>query len=411
MTFLSSSDVQLIRQEFPILLTKRLGFPLLYLDSAATVQKPKRVIDTISRFYSSEYGTVHRAVYNLANEATARYSAVREKVRVFLNAASADEIVFTKGTTEAINLVADSFGKAFLKHGDEILVCETEHHANIVPWQKACLEHGALLKVIPVNDRGEIDIKAYGELLNPRTKLVAVAHIANSTGTRHPIERIIQMAHEEHAKVLIDGAQSAARLPIDVQKLDADFFVFSGHKVYGPTGVGILYGKKGLLEVLPPYQCGGDMIERVTFASTTYQNPPLKFEAGTPMIAEVLGLGEAISFIESIGRAKIAEWEDQLLKHATEKLLDIPEVQIIGTAAEKGPIISFVVEGAHPLDVGTLLDLKGVCVRTGHLCAQPTMQRFNITAAIRISFAVYNTIEEIDRFITSLKEVLLTLKK
>ncbi len=408
---LSPKDVQLIRQEFPILQTKRLGHPLLYLDSAATAQKPKSVIDAISRFYSTEYGTVHRAVYGLASEATARYGAVREQVRAFLNAESADEIIFTKGTTEAINLVADCFGKAFLKHGDEILVCETEHHANIVPWQKTCLERGAQLKVIPVNDRGELDLKAYANLLSPRTKIVAVAHIANATGTLHPIERIIEMAHGEQAKVLIDGAQSAARLPIDVQKLKADFFVFSGHKAYGPTGVGILYGQKGVLEALPPYQCGGDMIERVTFASTTYQKPPLKFEAGTPMIAEVIGLGEALSFIERIGRPQIAAWEDQLLKHATEQLLEIPGLQIIGTAAEKGPIISFVIEGIHPLDVGTLLDLKGVCVRTGHQCAQPTMQRFNVAAVVRVSFAIYNTLEEIDRFVELLKETVLALKK
>ncbi|MBI2742739.1 MAG: SufS family cysteine desulfurase [Chlamydiales bacterium] len=410
MSSLTQADIERIRRDFPILEKTQNGHPLIYLDSAATVQKPRQVIEAMSHFYAREYGTVHRAIYGLSIAATERYCGVREKVRRFLNAQSADEIVFTKGTTEGINLVADCFGKAFLRHGDEVLICETEHHANIVPWQKACAEHGALLKIIPVNDKAEIDLKAYGELLSSKTKLVAVAHIANATGSLHPIETIIRMAHSEHAKVLIDGAQSAARLPIDVQKLDADFFLFSGHKVYGPTGVGILYGKRELLEAMPPYQCGGDMIEQVTLAATTYREPPLKFEAGTPMIAEVIGLGEALDYIEKIGREKISAWEDQLLAYATQKLLEIPELRIIGTAKDKGPIISFMIEGAHPLDIGTLLDLKGICVRTGHMCAQPTMHRFHVKAATRISFAIYNTISEIDQFILTLKEVLCSLR-
>ncbi len=408
---MNSYDVEKIRKEFPILQTKRNGHPLVYLDSAATSQKPHSVIDAITHFYREEYGTVHRAVYGLASGATARYCQVREKVRAYLNAASTDEIIFTKGTTEGINLVADCFGKAFLHHGDEVLLSEIEHHANIVPWQKICKERGAQLKFIPVNAQGVLNLEAFVKLLSPRTKLVAIAHVSNAIGTVHPLEEIVHLAHGYHAKVLVDGAQSAAHVPIDVQKLDIDFFVFSGHKAYGPTGVGVLYGKKGLLETMPPYQCGGDMIEKVTLDATTYQKSPLKFEAGTPMIAEVIGLGEALDYIEKIGRDNISQWEQKLLSYATEKLLKIPHLQIIGTAHEKGPIISFVVKDIHPLDIGTLLDLKGICVRTGHQCSQPTMQRFGVTSVTRVSFGLYNTFAEIDYFVASLKEVLSVLKK
>lgn len=404
-------SIEKIRKDFPILQNKRNGHPLVYLDSAATTQKPECVIDAIHRFYREEYGTVHRAVYGLSSEATARFCGVREKVRRYLNAASTDEIIFTKGTTEGINLVAECFGKAFLHHGDEVLISETEHHANIVPWQKICKERGAQLKIIPVNAQGELDLETLAKLLSARTKLVAIAHVANATGTVHPLEEIVHLAHAHHAKVLVDGAQSAAHLSLDVQALDIDFFVFSGHKVYGPTGVGILYGKKGLLETMPPYQCGGDMIEKVTLQETTYQKSPLKFEAGTPMIAEVIGLGEALDYIEKIGRNKIAEWEKMLLQHATEKLAKIPGLKIVGTAKEKGPIISFTVKDVHPLDIGTLLDLKGICVRTGHQCTQPTMHRFGLTSVTRISFGLYNTLEEVDYFVSSLKEVLSVLKK
>jgi cysteine desulfurase/selenocysteine lyase len=399
------------REDFPIFKLHRNQHPLVYLDSAATAQKPQCVIDAISRFYSQEYATVHRAVYGLSGEATSHYCAIREKVRAFLNAAYTDEIIFTKGTTEGINLVADSFGKAFLHRGDEILVVETEHHANIVPWQKACKERGATLKVIPVKDTGEIDLHAYEALLSPRVKMVAIAHVVNSTGVLHPVEQIIRMAHGFQALVLVDGAQSAGHFSIDVQKMDADFFVFSGHKIYGPTGVGILYGKKSLLEALPPYQCGGDMIDRVTFTETTFQKPPLKFEAGTPLIAEVLGLGAALDYLEGLGKENVQEWEKKLLDYATAKIVEIPGLKIIGTAKAKGPIISFVVKNIHPLDIGTLLDLKNICVRTGHLCAQPTMARFGVPAVTRASFAVYNTLEEIDLFIHSLKEVLTILKR
>lgn len=408
---MKSFDPFEIRKQFPILETRHSGHQLAYLDSAATAQKPDSVIDAISQFYREEYGTVHRAVYGLSNGATARYSGVREKVRAFLNASSSDEIIFTKGTTEGINLVADSFGRAFLRHEDEIIISETEHHANIVPWQKICKERGAHLKIIPVNEKGELDLNTYGALLSPRTRLVAVAHMTNTTGTVHPLEEIIEMAHSHHAKVLVDGAQSVAHLPIDVKKLNVDFFVFSAHKMYGPTGVGILYGKRGLLEALPPYQCGGDMIEKVTFKETTYREPPLKFEAGTPMVAEVIGLGAALDFLQGIGLGKIAEWEKKLLDYATEKLRAIRNLQIIGTSSSKGPIISFAVAGVHPLDIGTLLDAKGICVRTGHLCSQPTMQRFNLTSVTRASFALYNTPSEIDYFIASLQEALLMLKR
>jgi cysteine desulfurase / selenocysteine lyase len=394
-----------VRDDFPIFEKK-----IVYLDSAATTQKPRRVIEAMSRFYLENYGTVHRAVYSLAKEATASYVAVREQVKNFLNAASSDEIIFTKGTTEAINLVAHCFGKAFIEPGDEILISETEHHANLVPWQCLCLERQAHLKIIPVNDRAELLLEQYQSLLSERTKLVSLAHIANATGTEHPLAEVIALAHQKGAKVLIDGAQSASHLLVDVQKLDADFFAFSGHKAYGPTGVGILYGKRELLEKLPPFQAGGDMIQKVTFEKTTFQDPPLRFEAGTPMIAEVIGLGEALSYIESLGRMHIAAWEQALLKEATNRLLEIPDIRLIGTAQQKGPIISFVIPGIHPLDMGTFLDLRGIAVRTGHQCAQPTMQRFGITAATRLSFGVYNTLEDIDRFIHALKETLKMLR-
>lgn len=394
-----------IRADFPIL------EKTIYLDSAATTQKPRQVIEAMNRFYSEEYGTVHRAVYRLAREATSQYSAVREQVRAFLNAASVDEIVFTKGTTEAINLVAYSFGQAFIEAGDEIIISEMEHHANIVPWQRLCEEKGAHLKIIPIDEKGELDLKAYERLLTARTKLVAIAHISNSTGTLNPIEKIAQLAHAKGAYVLIDGAQSAAHMPVDVQKIDADFFVFSGHKAFGPTGVGILYGKSELLEKMPPYQCGGDMIETVTLTKTTFQKAPLKFEAGTPLIAQVIALGAALTYIESIGREQIAAYERELLEYATKKLLEIPGLSLIGQAEQKGPILTFVVQDVHPLDIGTLLDLKGIAVRTGHLCSQPTMQRFGITSAVRASFAVYNTFAEIDLFIAALEEVLATAKR
>ena len=386
------------------------GKPFVYLDSAATAQKPKCVIDALHRFYTHEYGTVHRAIYEFAAKATAHYSAVREIVKNFLNASSAEEIIFTKGTTDAINLVAASFGRAFLHEGDEVLISEMEHHSNIVPWQMICKERKAHLKVIPMNDRGELILAEYEILLTPRTKIVSIAHISNVTGTQNPIEEMIALAHKKGAKVMIDGAQSAPHIPVDVRKLDADFFAFSGHKAYGPTGIGVLYGKKELLDRMPPYQGGGDMVDRVSFEETTYQRLPLKFEAGTPMIAEVIGLGEALKYIENVGRNNIAAWDKMLLEYATAKILGIDGLQIYGTAPIKGPVLSFGVAGVHPLDIGSLLDVKGVAIRTGNLCAQPTLKHFGVTSMARASFALYNTREDIDIFVEALRSALAVLK-
>jgi cysteine desulfurase/selenocysteine lyase len=377
----------------------------IYLDSAATALKPQDVIDAMDRYYTEEYGTVHRAVYSLAAHATAAYSQTREAARAFLNAAYFDEIVFTKGTTEAINLVAASYGKAVLKPGDDVIISAMEHHSNIVPWQLICQATGAHLKVIPMNERGELILEAYKALLSPRTKIVSVAHISNALGTLNPIEEIISLAHAKGAKVFIDGAQSAPHMPVDVQALDADFFAFSGHKAFGPTGIGILYGKRELLELMPPYQGGGDMIETVAFDKTTYQKPPLKFEAGTPNIAGVIGLKAALDYIESLGRENIAVYEEELLAYATAKLSAIPNLKIIGTAAKKGPIITFIIKGVHSLDIGTLLDARQICIRTGHLCAQPALKHFSLSQASRLSLAPYNTFEEIDYFVDALKGV------
>jgi cysteine desulfurase / selenocysteine lyase len=402
-------NVWKVKQEFPMLQQPMHGKPFVYLDSAATTQKPRCVIDEMSRFYEEQYGTVHRSVYDFASQATTRYNDVRLKVKDFLNAAFVEEIIFTKGTTEAINLVASSFGKAFLQPGDEVLITEMEHHSNIVPWQLICKERGAVLKAVPIDDRGELILEEFDRLLTDRTKIVAVAHIANSTGTVNPVEEIIRRAHAKGARVLIDGAQSVAHMPIDVQKMQADFYTFSGHKAYGPTGVGVLYGKKSLLEKMPPYQGGGDMIDDVTISETTYQMPPLKFEAGTPMIAQVIGLGAAIGFMESLGLDRIASWERGLLEYATKRLIEVKGLRIIGTSSNKGAIISFVVEGLHPLDIGTLLDIRGIAVRTGQLCAQPTLKHFNLPSLTRISFGMHNTIEEVDFFVDALKEVVLLL--
>lgn len=393
-----------IRAHFPMLAKN-----IVYLDSAATALKPKCVIDRIRSFYEEEYGTVHRGVYSLSIESSRQYSAVREKIRSFLNAASSDEIVFTKGTTEGINLIASCLGKT-LQRGDEIILSVMEHHSNLVPWLMLAEEKGVVLKFIPVNDHAELMLDEFIKLLSSKTKLVSLAHISNVTGTLNPIEKIIALSHERGSKVLIDGAQSAPHMKIDVQKLDCDFFVFSGHKVYGPTGVGILYGKKAILESLPPYQGGGDMVATVTLEKATYQMPPLRFEAGTPMIAEVIGLGEAISFIESIGMTQIAAWEQKLLEYATKQLTCIPGLRLIGTAKEKGAILSFTIEGVHPLDLATFLDMKNIAVRTGHLCAQPLLQRFGLSTLTRVSFGMYNTTQEIDLFVAALHEALAVLK-
>lgn len=394
------------RKDFPMLSKTMHGNPLIYFDTAATAQKPTQVIEAIKEFYEKHYGTVHRAVYELAVKSTDEYCKVREKVQQFLNAKEAEEIIFTRGTTESINLIANSFGKAFIKPGDEVIISEIEHHSNIVPWQILCEDRNAILKIIPVNDLGELRLEEYAKLLTPKTKIVSIGHISNALGTLHPVKKVIEMAHAVGAKVMIDGAQGAAHLKVDVQELDCDFYAFSGHKIYGPTGIGILYGKKELLEALPPYQGGGDMIETVSFEKTTYNVPPLKFEAGTPMIAEVMGLSTAIDYVEEIGLEEISCHELSLLERATEQIKEIERIKIIGDAKEKGGILSFTVEGIHPLDIGTMLDLKGVAVRTGHHCAQPAMKRFGVQATTRASFGLYNTHEEVDQFMEALKKVI-----
>lgn len=388
------------REDFP-----QLSSSLIYLDSAATTLKPKSVIETLSQFYAHEYGTVHRAVYRLAGAATARYSAVREQVRRFLNATSTDEIVFTKGTTEAINLVAFSFGEAFVKAGDEIIISAMEHHSNIIPWQLLCQRKGAHLKIIPLLETGEIDLDYYEKLLSPRTKLVSVTHISNVLGIINPIESIIKSAHHIGAKVFIDGAQSAPHLPLDVQRLGCDFFAFSGHKIYGPTGIGVLYGKKELLAQMPPYQGGGDMIQTVTFEKTTFQPPPLRFEAGTPPIAEVIGLGAALDYLEHSTKEAIVSYETPLAHHALEALLSLKGMKIYGPLKHRN-LLTFNLKGLHPFDAATLLDLKQIALRSGHLCAQPLLNHFGCTAALRISLAPYNTVEEIDRCVLALESLL-----
>jgi cysteine desulfurase / selenocysteine lyase len=395
------------REDFPMLAQTMHGKPLVYLDTAATAQKPRQVIEAIANFYTSNYGTVHRAVYTLAVHATDQYQKTRQRVRAFLNARKDEEIIYTKGTTEAINLVASSFGKAFIQDGDEIILTEIEHHSNIVPWQLL----GAKLRIIPVNDKGELKLDVLDQLLGPKTKMVAVGHISNALGTENPVKELIQRVRKaSNAKVLIDGAQAAPHMRVDVQDLDADFYVFSGHKLYGPTGIGILYGKEELLDKMPPYQGGGDMIERVTFEKTTYNALPMKFEAGTPMIAEVMGLSAAIDYVTHIGLERIYEHEMALHRYAEEQMRAIPGLQIIGQAEKKGAITSFIVKGIHPLDIGTMLDLKGFAVRTGHHCAQPAMHRFGIEGTARASFGLYNTFEEVDRFVQALHEVIAMLK-
>lgn len=390
-----------IRKDFPILKNK-----LIYLDSAATSQKPQAVIDAMTDFYANEYATVHRGVYTMAARATEKYNGVREKVAYFLNAEKESEIVFTRGTTDSINLVAQSYP---IREKDEIIISEMEHHSNIVPWQMLCERTGAVLKIIPVNDEAELDLKVFETLLNARTKLVAIAHIANSTGTINPIETIIKMAHAHGAKVLVDAAQSAAHMRLDVQRLDVDFLAFSGHKMFGPTGIGVLYGKYELLDKMAPVQGGGDMIESVTMEKTIYAKPPLKFEAGTPQIAQVIGLGAAIDYIEKIGLGNIYAWEQQLLDYATDRLLEIPGLRIIGTAEHKSSIISFAIEGVHHLDLATFLDLEGIAIRSGNHCAQPLMKRFGVQGTNRISFAPFNTFEEIDVLIEAIYSTLKVL--
>ncbi len=399
-------DVEEIRNDFPIL--KRLvnGKPLVYLDNAATSQKPQAVIDALTQYYTFDNANIHRGLYFLSELATEQYETARLKVKELINAMSVSEIVFVRGATEAINLVASSLCRA--KHfndGDEILISYMEHHSNIVPWQLMCGRKKTNLKVIPINDAGELDMDAFGKMINEKTKLVSVVHISNSLGTVNPVKKIIEIAHSHGVPVLLDGAQAIPHYKIDVQELDADFYVFSGHKVFGPTGIGVLYGKTEFLEMMPPYQGGGDMIRTVTFEETTFDDIPRKFEAGTPNIAGGIGLGAAIDYLNQFDRNELIEHENFLLQYGTEQLSLIPGLRIIGTAKEKASVISFVIEGIHPYDIGTIIDTDGIAIRTGHHCTQPIMKRFNVPATARASFAFYNTKEEIDKLVLGIHKV------
>jgi cysteine desulfurase/selenocysteine lyase len=389
-------DVDKIREDFPVLKQRIHGKPLVYLDSAATSQKPFAVIEAIRKFYEVDCANIHRGVHELSQRSTAAYEETRIKAKRFLNARAKNELIFVRGTTEGINLVASSWGRKNVKAGDEIVISTLEHHSNIVPWQMLCEEKGARLRVIPVDDRGELLLEEYEKLLGPRTRMVAVGHVSNALGTINPVRQIVEMAHRAGALALIDGAQAAPHLKIDVQALDADFYTFSGHKVIGPTGIGILYGKARLLNAMPPYQGGGDMIKSVTFEKTVYADLPYKFEAGTPNIAGGIGLGAAFDYVTRIGLDNIAAYEHELLLYGTEALSRIPGLRIIGTAREKAAVLSFVIDGIHPHDIGTVLDRQGIAVRTGHHCAQPVMDRFGVPATTRASLAFYNTFAEID---------------
>jgi cysteine desulfurase/selenocysteine lyase len=403
----STLDARKLREDFPILHQQVHGKPLVYLDNAATSQKPRAVLDALNRYYTQDNANIHRAVHLLAERATRDYEAARVKAQHFLNAARPEEIIFVRSATEAINLVASSFGRRFVQRGDEIIISFMEHHSNIVPWQMLCEQTGAILRVVPINDRGEFQFDEYERLLGPRTKLVSVVHVSNSLGTINPVKEIIAAAHRHGARVLIDGAQAVPHMAVDVRALDCDFYAFSGHKVYGPTGIGVLYGKTELLDAMPPYQGGGDMIHSVSFVRTTYNALPYKFEAGTPNIAGSVGLAAALDYVESIGQDNITAHEAALLAYATEQLAKIPGVRILGTAAHKAAVISFVVDDPpiSALDLGTRLDLEGVAVRTGHHCCQPVMDRYGIQATARASFGLYNTSEDVDAFVTALRKI------
>jgi cysteine desulfurase / selenocysteine lyase len=407
MTIAASSpailDVTRIREDFPILQRRVHGKPLVYLDNAATTQKPQTVIDRIVRYYREENANIHRGVHALSVEATDAYDAARERVRRFLNAAESREIVFVRGATEAINLVAATYGRAHLRRGDEVLISEMEHHSNIVPWQMVCEERGARLRIVPITDTGELRLDEYERLLGPRTRIVAITHVSNALGTVNPVTAIVQMAHQRGASVLVDGAQAVAHMPVDVRAIGCDFYVFSGHKIFGPTGIGVLYGRAELLEAMPPYQGGGDMIRSVTFEHTSYNDVPYKFEAGTPNIAGVVGLDEAIQYVTAIGLPRVAAYERELLAYGTDALSDIPGLRLTGTASHKAAILSFVIDDIHPHDIGTVLDQDGVAIRAGHHCCQPLMARLGVPATARASLALYNTREEIDSLVTSLR--------
>ncbi|KAA9354968.1 cysteine desulfurase [Larkinella humicola] len=398
-------DIEAIRRDFPILDQVVNGRQLVYFDNAATTQKPLPVLHALTRYYEGYNANIHRGIHTLAEKATSAFEASRRAIQQFLNAAHVEEIIFTYGTTDGINLVAQTYGRRFLKEGDEIIITTMEHHSNIVPWQMLCEEKGCILKVIPIDDKGDLILEEYEKLLSERTKFVSAVHVSNAMGTINPVKFLIEKAHAVGAKVLIDGAQASSHIDIDVQALDADFYVFSAHKLYGPTGMGVLYGKRDILNAMPPWRGGGEMIKEVTFEKTTYNDLPYKFEAGTPNIADVIAVYAALEYIETLGKKKIADYEHSLLNYATEALESIDGLRIIGQSAEKISVVSFVLDGIHHQDTGVILDQQGIAVRTGHHCTQPLMRRFNLTGTTRASFAVYNTKEEIDRLVQGLLRV------
>ncbi len=398
----SGLDIAKIRADFPILAERINGKPLVYLDNGATSQKPQVVLDAIANYYDHLNANIHRGVHTLSMRATEAHDAARQTVKQFVNAADTREIIFVRGATEAINLVAQTYGRVHVGAGDEVLITAMEHHSNIVPWQILCEEKGAHLKVAPIDDRGELLLDEFASLIGPRTKIVAVTHVSNALGTVTPLREMIELAHRQGVPVLVDGAQAVPHFAVDVQALDCDFYAFSGHKVYGPTGIGVLYGKRALLNAMPPYQGGGDMISSVTFAKTTYNDLPFKFEAGTPDIAGAIALGAALNYIGNLGMDKIAAHESQLLAYATESVGAIPGIRLIGTARERAGVLSFLLDNVHPHDLGTILDREGIAIRTGHHCAQPVMERFGIPATARASFAVYNTKEEVDALVAGI---------
>lgn len=402
----TSFPIEKIRADFPILQEKIRNKPLVYLDNAASCQKPNAVIDAISHCYRHDYANIHRGVHTLSVRATDQFESAREKVRAFINAASTKEIIFVRGATEAVNLIAQTFGKANIKAGDEIVITAMEHHSNIVPWQMLCEQTGAVLKVAPMNTAGELIYPEFEALLNTKTKLVAVVHMSNALGTINPVKQMIDAAHAKYIPVLLDGAQAIPHMPVDVQELDCDFYVFSGHKLYGPSGVGVLYGKQAFLEVMPPYQGGGDMIKTVSFEQSTYAGLPHKFEAGTPAIAEVIGLGVAIDYLNTFGMENIAAYEAELLSYATEQAQQIKGLKLIGEAKDKGAILSFTLERIHPHDIGTMLDSLGIAIRAGHHCAMPVMEFYGVPATARASFAMYNTKAEIDVLMEGIKSLI-----
>jgi cysteine desulfurase/selenocysteine lyase len=398
-------DLARVRADFPILSRQVHGKPLVYLDNAATTQKPRAVIDTITRYYETTNANIHRGVHYLSERATEEHDAARRTVQKFIGAAHSNEIIFVRGATEGINLVAQTYGRANVKAGDEILITGMEHHSNIVPWQMLCDEKGAKLRVVPLNDRGEIHLDELANLLSPKTKLLAITHISNALGTINPIRGIVELAHAQKVPVLVDGAQAVPHVAVNVQALDVDFYAFSGHKIYGPTGIGVLYGKTALLETMPPYQGGGDMIASVTFEKTIYNKIPFKFEAGTPDVAGAIALGAALDYVSGLGLDAIAAQEEDLLQYATSKVGAIPGIRLIGTAKHKAGLLSFTMNDIHPHDIGTILDQEGIAIRTGHHCSQPVMRRFNIPATARASFALYNTREDVDALVRGIEKV------